>query len=160
MINTRELTQNPAMMAAAGIIAALALICAIVVGAVLLIDTSESTASSTAEKPAVVTAIEGSDGLSTITLTEKAAERTGIVVTAVEATADGLAIPYSAIMYETDGDAYVYIETEPRTYVREAIVVDRIDGELALLSDGPDAGTNVVTVGSAELQGAEFGVGK
>ena len=34
-----------------------------------------------------------------------------------------------------------------------------IDGDLAVLSHGPPSGTEVVTVGAAELFGAEFGIG-
>ena len=40
-------------------------------------------------------------------------------------------------------------------FVREAIGVERIDGDTAYLSEGPAAGTEVVTVGAAELFGAE-----
>lgn len=35
-----------------------------------------------------------------------------------------------------------------------------IDGDLAVLSHVPPAGTQIVTVGAAELFGTEFGVGK
>ena len=37
-----------------------------------------------------------------------------------------------------------------------AIEVDRIDGDTAHLTEGPEAGTSVVTLGAAELFGAEF----
>ena len=42
--------------------------------------------------------------------------------------------------------------------MREAIEVDRVDDERAVLSAGPPAGTEVVTVGAAEVYGAEFEV--
>jgi hypothetical protein len=63
-------------------------------------------------------------------------------------------------LYETNGDAFVYTNPEPLTFVRAPISVDYIEGELAVLLDGPPSGTAVVTVGAAELLGAEFGVGK
>jgi len=44
-------------------------------------------------------------------------------------------------------------------FVRTQVRVDRIDGDVALLLDGPPSGTSVVTVGLAELFGAETGVG-
>jgi hypothetical protein len=53
----------------------------------------------------------------------------------------------------------VYVETEPLVYVRHAITVDRVDGDVAVLHDGPPVGTPVVTVGSAELYGVESGIG-
>jgi hypothetical protein len=36
----------------------------------------------------------------------------------------------------------------------------RIDGDRAILSDGPAPGTEVVTVGAAELLGTEYEVGE
>jgi hypothetical protein len=43
--------------------------------------------------------------------------------------------------------------------VRSAIDVASIEGDRALLTSGPPVGTTVVTVGVAELYGAETGVG-
>jgi hypothetical protein len=54
----------------------------------------------------------------------------------------------------------VYTNPEPLVFVRHAIVIDYIEGDLAILSEGPDAETAVVTVGAAELYGAETGVSK
>ena len=48
---------------------------------------------------------------------------------------------------------------EPLTFVRHRVVIDKIDRGLAVLQDGPAVGTKVVTVGAAELYGAESGVG-
>jgi hypothetical protein len=68
-------------------------------------------------------------------------------------------IPYGALIYDLNGDTWVYTSPEPRTYIRETITVDYIDGDLAVLVEGPAAGTEVVTAGAAELYGEEFGVG-
>jgi hypothetical protein len=68
-------------------------------------------------------------------------------------------IPYAAVVYDTQGDTWAYTGGEPRTFVRHRIVVDYIEGDMAVLSEGPPTGTAVVTVGGAELRGAEFGVG-
>ncbi len=69
-------------------------------------------------------------------------------------------IPYSAVLYDVKGAAWVYINTEPLVYKRQPISVDYIQGQMAYLSEGPSAGTLVVTRGAAELYGAETGVGK
>jgi hypothetical protein len=45
-------------------------------------------------------------------------------------------------------------------FVRESIDVIEIDGDQALLSDGPAPGTEVVTVGAAEILGTEYEVGE
>ena len=69
-------------------------------------------------------------------------------------------IPYSAVIYDTQGETWVYTNPEPLSFVRRPIVVDYIEGDLAFLSVGPPSGMAVVTVGGAELYGAETGVSK
>jgi len=44
-------------------------------------------------------------------------------------------------------------------FVRHPVTIEYIDKEKAVLQDGPDVDTEVVTVGAAELFGAELGVG-
>jgi hypothetical protein len=115
-----------------------------------------------AVEPARVEHVEGTD-VSRLTLTAKAAERLGIQTKPVLAGRVGRAtrrvIPYSAILYDAKGDTWVYANPEPLAYVRERVTVDYIQGDQAILTDGPPAGTPVVTVGAAELYGAETGVG-
>jgi hypothetical protein len=69
-------------------------------------------------------------------------------------------IPFAAVIYQTDGSTWVYSNPEPLVFLRQPIVIDYVEGDLAVLSEGPDAGTAVVTVGVAELFGAETGVSK
>jgi hypothetical protein len=69
-------------------------------------------------------------------------------------------VPYSAVLYDLKGEAWVFVSAQPRTFVRQRISVDFIDGERAVLSEGPPAGAAVVSVGAAELYGAETGIGK
>jgi hypothetical protein len=69
-------------------------------------------------------------------------------------------IPYSAVLYDLKGEAWVYTSPQPLGFVRQRVSVDYIDGELAVLLEGPPAGAAVVTVGATELYGAESGVGK
>ena len=71
----------------------------------------------------------------------------------------GTAIPYSALVYDKAGKTWVYTNPQGRDYVRQAIEVQRIEGDLAYLSSGPPVGTAVVTVGTAELWGVDTGVG-
>ena len=105
--------------------------------------------------PATKEEIAGTE-LSKLTLTERAAERLDLKTVAVTAGAGGLEVPYGALIYTSDGDTWVYTNPEPLVYIRAQVVVDRIDGEVARLTDGPAAGTSIVTVGAAELYGAEF----
>jgi hypothetical protein len=114
------------------------------------------------EEPAVVEAIEGSD-ISKVTLTQRASERLDIQTADVtEETVDGAAriiVPYSAVIYETDGSTWVYTSPEPLVFVRMAITVEKISGDIAILTEGPEVGTQVVSVGGAMLYGTEHGVG-
>jgi hypothetical protein len=116
-----------------------------------------------ADEPAMVEPVGGSDDLLQVTLTADAAERidlqTAVVRTQGEGAAERTILPYSAIVYETDGETWVYTSTGDLSFVREHIAVQEIEGDRAVLSEGPPAGTEVVTVGVAELFGAEHGIG-
>ena len=113
-------------------------------------------------EPSKVEAIEGSE-FSRLILTEKAVERLDIQTASVEMRemdSQHLAVPYAAIMYGLEGEAWVYTNPEPQVYIREAIVIDYIDGDWVALVEGPEVGTSVVTVGASLLYGAEVGVSK
>jgi hypothetical protein len=114
--------------------------------------------------PATVTQIAGSQ-VARLQLTGQAIQRLGIVVQPVRAapTAKGRAgvgevIPYSAVVYDTDGSTWAYANTAARTYVRQPITIATIQGNVAVLSAGPPVGTAVVTVGAAELLGTEYDI--
>jgi hypothetical protein len=109
-------------------------------------------------RPAVVEEVTGSEQPH-ITLTEEGAARTGIETAAVESQSP-LSVPYSALLYEPSGDTWVYISPDPLRYVRHPVTVEAIDGDRVILGDGPAPGTEVVTVGVAELYGAELGIGQ
>ena len=95
-----------------------------------------------------------------VTVSARAAERLGIQTTEVKGTLAGrTSVPYAAVLYDAQGDTWVYATSAQDVFVRTQVRVDRIDGDVALLLDGPPSGTSVVTVGLAELYGAETGVG-
>jgi hypothetical protein len=71
-----------------------------------------------------------------------------------------MVVPYSALIYDLQGNTWVYTSSEPLVFIRQPVVVDYIDGDNVVLLQGPAAGTEVVTVGVAELYGADTGVGK
>lgn len=110
------------------------------------------------DSPATVEDIEGSE-LKRITLTAKAAERLDIQTAEVERASDGLTIPYGAVVWDANGATWTYTSPEELVFVRAPITLDRIDGDQAILADGPAPGTVVVHVGAAELWGTETGVG-
>ena len=59
------------------------------------------------------------------------------------------------MLYGPNGDTWVYVTVEPLVFVRQAILVDLIQGDEAVLSDGPGSGAAVVTTGAVELFGSE-----
>jgi len=65
-------------------------------------------------------------------------------------------VPYGAVYYDAKGAAWAYVNPKPLTFERERIGVDRVIGDVAVLSEGPPVGTPVVTVGAALLYGAEI----
>jgi hypothetical protein len=105
--------------------------------------------------PSIVDAIEGTD-LSRVILTEKAAERLGIETI----TASGDRVPYAAVIYDTEGNTWVYTSPEPLTFVRALVKIEYIEGDTAVLAESLDTGLTVVTVGVSELYGTETGVSK
>ena len=105
--------------------------------------------------PATLEEIEGSE-LKRVILTEKAAERIDVQTVSVV----GDVVPYAAVIYDTEGNTWVYTNPAPLTFVRAAIVIDRIEGDQVFLSKGLETEVSVVTVGVAEIYGAETGVSK
>jgi hypothetical protein len=115
--------------------------------------------------PATLKPVAGSS-VQQVQLTADAMRRIGIKTLAVQAvTGKGAGtaaprevIPYSAVVYDTDGSTWTYVGTGPRTFVRNRITIAGIEGSAALLSAGPTAGAMVVTVGAPELLGVEYDI--
>ena len=110
------------------------------------------------EQPASVEEVEDGE-VARVTLTESAAERLDIQTVAVEPGGKGLVVPSDAIYLTADGVFWVYTNPEPLVFVRHEINITDEQGGLAVLSAGPAAGTEVVTVGVPELYGTEVGNG-
>jgi len=134
---------------------------AAVIGSLLLGACADKAAEEEgANGAATVHEIDGSN-VSRVTLTRDAARRLDIQTEAVGAAAQGQGtqIPYAAVLYDPKGETWAFVSHKALTYVREPIKVDRIEGDVAFLADGPSAGTKVVKVGASELYGSEIGVG-
>ena len=105
-----------------------------------------------------------SNEINTGVLSQRASERLVMETAAVsEQTVDGstrLTVPYAAIIYDTIGDTWVYVHPEPLSYRRAPITIDYIEGDLVVLEDGPEPGTEVAITSVAELYGTDTGVGK
>jgi hypothetical protein len=60
------------------------------------------------------------------------------------------------VIYNPEGKVFVYTKPKAETYVRAPVEVVRVVGKDVVLSNGPKAGTVIVTVGAAELLATEY----
>lgn len=106
-------------------------------------------------KPYQLEPVEGTD-LNRVRLSDDIAKK--IDLQTVEARSNGnvTVVPHAALIYNPEGDVFVYTMPEAQTYVRAPVDVDRVVGDRAFLSNGPPAGTVLVTVGAAELLATEY----
>jgi hypothetical protein len=113
--------------------------------------------------PARVEKVSGSD-VNRLVLIQKAVERLGIATSPVrDVTTPGgparTAVAYSSLVYDTNGGVSVFTNPDPLVFMRAPVQVDHIDGDQAILSQGPPPGTAIVTVGAPELLGIDSGIG-
>ncbi len=133
--------------------------------AVTAIVTGCGQASANFRPPATLTKIPGS-AVEQVRLTGPAARILGVATVAVRGATVKVAgkaqprevIPYSAVVYATDGSAWTYVTIAPRTYQREPITIADIQGNTVVLARGPAVGAEVVTVGAPELLGTEYNI--
>jgi hypothetical protein len=110
------------------------------------------------EPPADAAKVDNVKGVEQVTLSPEGVRRLGIETGSVGRAGGKKVIPYASVLYAADGSTFTFVSPKPRVYHEAKIVVDRIDGNRAILKSGPAAGTAVVTVGSAELIGTAHGV--
>ena len=82
-------------------------------------------------------------------------QRVGVKLAAPGSDIPKRVVPYSAIIYDASGDSWVYVSPKPLEFVRQHVTIEDINQGMAVLSDGPQEGIEVVTVGAAELSGVE-----
>lgn len=107
--------------------------------------------------PAELEPIKGTD-VNRVIVDPEGVKRAGIQTAPIRQNGQGMVMPYSAVIYDAEGHTYTYTSPEPRTYVRQKVVIDHVNGDSVMLFDGPPAGTEVVTVGAAFVYGTEFEV--
>jgi hypothetical protein len=100
----------------------------------------------------------GPDKPARIILTDEAVDRVALQTTEVKPLGKELTVDHAALVFDKAGKPWVFTVVGPRTYVRAAIGIKEVQDNLMILSAGPPAGTQVVTVGAIELWGAELGI--
>jgi len=132
-------------------------IIAVMLAALALAGCSKAPAKVAAVKPATLEATQDA-AIKRITLTERAEQRLGIEFGEMTGAGQRLEAPYSALFYDASGGEWVYTSPKPQVFERAGIKIIRIEGDKMYLSQGPVAGTKVVTAGAALLFGAETGL--
>ena len=155
----RRLARDPCRRHAAAACAGLVLIAAGVVSLSACGEASTGYDYETAShhEPAKLEPIKGTD-VQRVIFDAEAAERVGLQTAPIRQERRKEIMPYAALIYDAEGDTYAYTAPRPLTYVRQQIDIDHFDGDSVELSDGPPAGTEVVTVGVDEVYGSEFEV--
>jgi hypothetical protein len=96
--------------------------------------------------------------LGTVVATDSLGIRTA-TVSEVKSIKQMKIIPYSALIYDPSGLANIYINPEPRVFIRYPVDVAYIKGDLVYLNEGPPVGTRIATMGVPEIYGTEFEIG-
>ncbi len=98
--------------------------------------------------------------LQRVRLTAKRAEQLGIKTVPVrEEKISGIlrkVVPAAAVVYDKLGNTWTFKNPDSLVFIRERISIDHIEGDLAILADGPPVGATVVTTGATELLNDEF----
>jgi hypothetical protein len=99
----------------------------------------------------------GPDQPARIILTDEAQRRIQLQTTLVKPHGADVSLDQAALVYDKKGKPWVFTVIGPLTYMRAAVGIKEVSGDnQMILSSGPPAGTEVVTVGAIELWGTEL----
>jgi hypothetical protein len=99
----------------------------------------------------------GPDQPARVILTEEAQHRVQLQTTLVKPHGADVSLDHAALVYDKKGKPWVFTVIGPLTYLRAAVGIKEVnENNVVILSSGPPAGTEVVTVGAIELWGTEL----
>ncbi|MGH8892229.1 MAG: hypothetical protein ACRDWY_02805 [Actinomycetes bacterium] len=133
-------------------------VCVVIVTAALLSGCKEAEVTnsySSGYEPSHVEEVADSE-VKEVSFTEIGADRVGLETATVREAGGQFAVPYASLIYDGQGIPWVFTVHDDLTFLRAPVVIDRIEGDTVLISEGPPVGTEVVTVGAAEVWGAEL----
>jgi hypothetical protein len=102
--------------------------------------------------------VEGPEdaAIKTVKMEDATAALLPVELTTVRREGGRKVVSHDAVIYNPDGGSFVYTKPKAETYIRAPIEIVRVKGDDASLSNGPPAGTKIVTTGSAELLATEY----
>jgi cobalt-zinc-cadmium efflux system membrane fusion protein len=89
----------------------------------------------------------------------RSGERVAVTI-AYQSPTPALVAPWSTVVHDARGDAWVYEQGRPGRYERRRVEVDRVEGTHVVFARGVRAGMELVSVGVPELFAIEFGSGR
>lgn len=118
--------------------------------------------SSSDQSPPPTASLQDTPGspVPSIVLTPLGKQRIGLQTAPVGDAGGKVTFPYSALLYEPDGTAAVYVPTGQLTFLRHFVKVAAINGSTVVVTSGVTPGQSVVTTGAEELLGVQNGVGE
>jgi hypothetical protein len=116
------------------------MLAALIIGGLQLVACQRQQDTHHVEHPVEITKIDGSN-LSRVTLTERAIQRLDLKTDQVREQGGKKVVPYSSLIYDPEGQTWVYTSPQTRTFVRHKVDVDYIEGNLVVLNDGPPIGS-------------------
>ena len=140
-----------------------AVLLALAAGALVTAGAAGCAPASSSDAPAPPTAsLQTTPGSSTptVVLTQLGKQRIGLQTATVGNAGGRATFPSSALLYEPDGTAAVYVPTGQLSYLRHFVTVAAIDGSTVVVTSGVTPGQSVVTTGAEELLGVQNGVGE
>lgn len=95
--------------------------------------------------------VENKDGLL------RTGQRVGVTLP-LQGEDENLTVPRGSLVRDIHGNTWVYVKTGDHAFSRRLTMIDRVVGDLAVVANAKlKPGDKVVTEGTAELYGAEFG---
>jgi hypothetical protein len=114
--------------------------------------------SSKPQTPPPSAALSNTEGSHNVVLSEAGAQHIGLQLAPARPAGSSVVIPYSALVYDQQGNTYAFMRVAPFTYSELKVTIQRISGNRAYVRSGPTPGAEVVTVGAEELYGVASGV--
>lgn len=85
------------------------------------------------------------------------AQRISVSISTLKDQKQGIAIPWSSVVFDVYGGSWVYAKTSITSFERKRVFVEQVNGSTAIVSQGLQQGTPIVTNGALELFAIETG---
>ena len=85
------------------------------------------------------------------------AQRVSVLLKTQSKATSALTLPWSAVVIDIYGGNWIYTQQSKNSYERQRVFLDHVNGNQAVISEGPPEGSKIVANGALELFGVETG---